>query len=92
MRGIWGYWELSSSHQLASVSGSDPWKASQVASHLVRNVFLLFEDLFSLQSTTEDSYTIVYLICKKLKHSKTVSYLDNAENTTFSNASSKVGK
>lgn len=52
--GIWGYWELSSSHQLASIAGSDLWKASQVASHLVRNVFVLFEDLFSLQSTTEE--------------------------------------
>jgi len=54
MRGISGYWELSSSHQLASISGTDPWKTSQVASHFLQNVFLLFEDPFSLQSTTED--------------------------------------
>lgn len=58
-----------------------PWKPSQFASYLiVKDVFLLFEDLLSLQSTTDNSYSRVHLVCKKHKRSKSVSYLGNTEN------------
>lgn len=57
------------------------WKTSQFASYLVvKDAFLLFEDLLSLQSTTEGSYSRVHLVCKIHKRSKSVSYLGNTEN------------